>query len=128
MFELRVLNGLRQGAALPLFERQRSLGMEIETLDAAALHALEPALGARAVAGALYPTGCHVSDPLDFTRALGEAAIARGAQERKFEAVAVTPVAFKCCKTCFGCLKFKVFTCSEIYKISKKSFLFLATL
>ncbi|MCX5579204.1 NAD(P)/FAD-dependent oxidoreductase [Kaistia terrae] len=76
-------------AALPLFERQRSLGMEVETLDAAALHALEPALGARAVAGALYPTGCHVSDPLDFTRALGEAAIARGAQERKFEAVEI---------------------------------------
>jgi D-amino-acid dehydrogenase len=76
-------------AALPLFERQRSLGMEVETLDAAALRALEPTLGARAVAGALYPTGCHVSDPLDFTRALGEQAIARGARTRKFEAIEI---------------------------------------
>lgn len=76
-------------AAQPLFERQRSLGIPVETLDAAALRALEPALGPRAVAGALYPTGCHVSDPLDFTRALAQAALDRGAELRKFEVIDV---------------------------------------
>ncbi|WEK51916.1 MAG: FAD-dependent oxidoreductase [Candidatus Kaistia colombiensis] len=76
-------------AALPLITRQRALGIAVETLDATALRALEPAFGPRAVAGALYPTGCHVSDPLDFTRALGQAAVERGAQERKFEVVEI---------------------------------------
>jgi len=76
-------------AAQPLFERQRRLGIVVETLDAAALRTLEPAFGPRAFAGALYPTGCHVSDPLDFTRALAQAAIGRGAEVRKFEVVDV---------------------------------------
>jgi D-amino-acid dehydrogenase len=31
------------------------------------------------VAGALYPTGCHVSDPRLLTEALGQAALDRGA-------------------------------------------------
>lgn len=74
-------------AAGSLFEGQRALGIPVETLDASALHALEPGLGPHAVAGALYPSGCHVSDPLDFTRALGEAALARGAHLRRFEIV-----------------------------------------
>jgi len=76
-------------AAQPLLERQRALGIAVEMLDAAALQALEPAFGPRAVAGVLYPTGCHVSDPLDFTRALGQSAIERGAQERKIEVIEI---------------------------------------
>ncbi len=76
-------------ATLPMIERQRGLGTPVETLDAVALRALEPALGPRAVAGALYPTGKHVSDPLDLTRALGQAALDRGAQLRGFEILAI---------------------------------------
>ncbi|WP_018181127.1 NAD(P)/FAD-dependent oxidoreductase [Kaistia granuli] len=77
-------------AAGELIERQRALGIPVETLDARSLRALEPALGPRAVAGALYPSGRHVSDPLQFTRALGEAALQRGAHLRKFEIIGVS--------------------------------------
>lgn len=75
--------------AVPLVERQQSMGIAAEWLGPAALRELEPALGSRAVAGVLYPSGCHVSDPRAFTEALGRAAIERGARFQKLEAVAL---------------------------------------
>ena len=76
-------------ATEPLIARQQAMGIPAEWLDAAALHALEPALGPRAVRGVLYPSGCHVSDPKALTLALGEAAVARGARFMKIEAAAL---------------------------------------
>lgn len=78
-------------AAFPLIERQRALGIPVDLLTAAQLSALEPALGPRAVGGALYTTGCHVADPRGFTQALGEAALGRGAQLRRMGATAIQP-------------------------------------
>lgn len=72
-------NAAHAAAAEPLLARQRAFGIAVERLDRAALHALEPALGEAAVAGALYPTGAHVSDPQVLTAALADAARARGA-------------------------------------------------
>ncbi|MET0428459.1 MAG: FAD-dependent oxidoreductase [Microvirga sp.] len=66
-------------AARPLLAYQAEIGIPVEILDRARLHGLEPALGAAAVAGALFPTGCHVSDPHLLTEALGQAALDRGA-------------------------------------------------
>ena len=67
-------------AAIPLIERQQALGIEVERLDAAGLRREEPALGSRAVAGALYPSGCHICDPRAFNDAVGGAALQRGAR------------------------------------------------
>ncbi|MCX5495952.1 FAD-dependent oxidoreductase [Kaistia dalseonensis] len=80
-------------AARPLLARQRAMGIPVEELDQRALQALEPALGSRVIAGALYGTGCHVSDPRDLTLALGYAALDRGATARQFGAVALKPQA-----------------------------------
>jgi D-amino-acid dehydrogenase len=66
-------------AAASVIERQRAFGIPVELLDRAALSALEPALGPRAVAGALYGTGCHVGDPKAVVVDLAESARARGA-------------------------------------------------
>jgi D-amino-acid dehydrogenase len=66
--------------AAKLHARQRSMGIEVETFDAAAVRRLEPAFGPAVVGGALYPAGLHVDDPRDFTEALVEAAIGRGAR------------------------------------------------
>ena len=66
-------------AAGPLLAFQADHGIPVEVLDRAGVHDLEPALGEAAVAGALYTTGCHVSDPHLLTAALGQAALNRGA-------------------------------------------------
>ncbi|MCX5513221.1 amino acid oxidase [Kaistia algarum] len=76
-------------AAGPLIERQRALGAPVEALDATALQALEPALGPRARFGALYPSGCHVSDPRNLTLDLGRSALQRGARLLPMEAVSL---------------------------------------
>lgn len=70
-------------AAAPVIAHQRAHGMPVETLAAEEVRRLEPALGCAIVAGALYETGCHVSDPRDLTVAIGEAALARGASLRQ---------------------------------------------
>jgi D-amino-acid dehydrogenase len=66
--------------AAKLHARQRSMGIEVETLDATAVHRLEPAFGPAIVGGALYPAGVNVDDPRNFTEALVEAAVGRGAR------------------------------------------------
>jgi D-amino-acid dehydrogenase len=77
-------------AARRVIERQRSVGIAVELIDAAGVRALEPALGGVA-AGALYPAGCHVSDPREFTVALTDRAIDRGARLERETVVAVEP-------------------------------------
>jgi D-amino-acid dehydrogenase len=71
-------------AFAPLAARQRALGIRVETVDAATIAKLEPAFakaaGQGAIAGgAVYPDTAHVADPADLTRAMGEAALGRGA-------------------------------------------------
>jgi D-amino-acid dehydrogenase len=66
-------------AAGPMIARQREFGIPVDLLDRAALSTLEPALGPRAVAGAHYPTGCHVSDPKAVVADLAAKAQERGA-------------------------------------------------
>jgi D-amino-acid dehydrogenase len=76
-----VWTGARDFAgAAALHARQRSMGIEVETLDAAAVRRLEPAFGAAVVGGALYPAGLHVDDPRLFTEAVVAAAVGRGAR------------------------------------------------
>lgn len=67
-------------AAAPLLQRQREVGVEVQALDPADIRALEPALGPSVVAGALYPAGCHISDPKQFVDALAAVALSRGAR------------------------------------------------
>ncbi|TBW41036.1 FAD-binding oxidoreductase [Siculibacillus lacustris] len=65
--------------AAKLHARQRTMGIEVETLDAGAVRRLEPAFGAAVVGGALYPAGLNVDDPRRFTEDLVAAAVERGA-------------------------------------------------
>jgi D-amino-acid dehydrogenase len=65
-------------AAAPVLRRQQSFGIEVDVLDRAALRSLEPALGERAVGGALYPAGCNVSDPKTLVSDLTARARERG--------------------------------------------------
>jgi D-amino-acid dehydrogenase len=67
-------------SAAAVIARQRAFGIPVETLDRPALAALEPALGPQAVAGALYPTGCHVGDPKALVLGLAASARERGAR------------------------------------------------
>jgi D-amino-acid dehydrogenase len=60
------------------FQKQRSLGIACELLDAAELRQMEPALSERVLAGAFFPDAAHVSDPRQVTLALFDAAMARG--------------------------------------------------
>lgn len=68
-----------EGAASTI-ARQRGYGIPVEILDRDALASLEPALGPRAIAGALYPTGCHVGDPRALVAELADTARERGAR------------------------------------------------
>ena len=69
------------GAMATLATLQHRHTIPAQLLDRAGVIELEPALAAGGVAGGLwYPTGAHVSDPADLTRAIGEAALARGAR------------------------------------------------
>ncbi|MFY8107151.1 MAG: NAD(P)/FAD-dependent oxidoreductase [Elstera sp.] len=74
-----------------LAQVQRGHSIPVQDLDRAGVTALEPALATGSVAGGLwYTTGAHVSDPADLTRALGEAALARGARLILAEAQSVS--------------------------------------
>jgi D-amino-acid dehydrogenase len=76
-------------AALPLFERQRGLGIRVEALDGGDLRDVEPVLGPAAEAGALYPDVCHVSDPRLLGADLASATRQRGAARLPARAVAL---------------------------------------
>ena len=79
-------------ASMPvLAKHQASLGIAVELLDAADVRRLEPALGPFAIGGALYPSGAHVSDPLEITDAVGQAALARGAAFVRGAVTAIVP-------------------------------------
>jgi D-amino-acid dehydrogenase len=67
--------------AAPMLERQRQFGIRVETLDEPAARRLEPALGGAITGGALYPEGCHVSDPRLLLADLLGAARRRGIAE-----------------------------------------------
>ncbi|HEU4519083.1 MAG TPA: FAD-binding oxidoreductase, partial [Microvirga sp.] len=84
-------SGAAARAAAPLTARQRAFGIPVEELGPGELRALEPALGPRAAAGALYPTGCHVADPLALVRDLERLARERGARFVAARAASVAP-------------------------------------
>lgn len=66
-------------SAAATIERQQAFGIPVELLDRKGIEALEPALGERAVAGALFRTDCHVSDPKAVVADLADSARQRGA-------------------------------------------------
>jgi len=78
-------------AAAPVIARQQEFGIPVEVLDQAQVRALEPALSGEIAGGALYATGCHVSDPRHITVALAASAVERGARLVREEAVAPVP-------------------------------------
>ena len=68
-------------ATLPTLKRQQKAGIPVELLpDNAAVRRLEPAFSSKAAAGAHFPTGVSVDDPASICKAVGEAAVARGAR------------------------------------------------
>jgi D-amino-acid dehydrogenase len=66
-------------AAAEIGKRQAAFGIRVEMIDGEALRRLEPALSRRFVGAAFHPDSAHVSDPLELTMALFEAALERGA-------------------------------------------------
>jgi D-amino-acid dehydrogenase len=77
--------------ARPLLDRQRSVGIPVEALDAAAVRQRERALGPRVVAGAWYETGVNVADPRLLTLALAEAAEQRQIRLVRARAARIVP-------------------------------------
>ncbi len=78
-------------AAAPGWTARRDQGIGFETVRGEALAELQPGLSPRFVVGVHVPGYRNVSDPLDFTRAVGEAALARGATLRRAEIRAIEP-------------------------------------
>jgi D-amino-acid dehydrogenase len=78
-------------AARALLDRQVGLGIPCEPLDAANTRDLEPALGGPIAGGALYESGCHVSDPRQLTMDLAEAAFSRQARFVLGRATGIVP-------------------------------------
>jgi D-amino-acid dehydrogenase len=66
-----------------LARRQRAAGFTVDDLDGKQLRQLEPALSAKAHAARLVREVTFVSDPYVVTRAVFDAALARGAQFRR---------------------------------------------
>jgi D-amino-acid dehydrogenase len=77
-------------AARPVIERQRAIGIAVQVLDRDKVRALEPALS-NIAAGALYPAGCHVSDPRQLTIALADRAVDRRVRLEREAVVALEP-------------------------------------
>jgi D-amino-acid dehydrogenase len=73
-----------------IVERQRSFGIEVEALSAAALAELEPALQ-NVEAAVLYPDACHVSDPAVLAAELLRVALERGAVHVAAHALRIEP-------------------------------------
>jgi D-amino-acid dehydrogenase len=73
-------NAAELAAAAALLRRQNALGIGNELLDADGVRALEPAITGPIGGGAFYEGGVSVSDPLQLTRDLAEAAQQRQAR------------------------------------------------
>ncbi len=73
-----------------LLARQRAFGIAVESLDAAGVAALEPALR-NVEAAAYYPEACHVSDPRAVAADLLARALDRGAVRVTAAATAIEP-------------------------------------
>jgi D-amino-acid dehydrogenase len=71
-------------------ERQAEFGIRVEMIGPEELKQFEPALKQRFVGAAFHPDTAHISDPLDLTLALFEAALARGAVFEKAEVTNVS--------------------------------------
>jgi len=65
--------------------RQAEFGIRVDMIGPDELYRLEPALKHRFVGAAFHPDAAHISDPLQLTLALFEAALARGAVFEKAE-------------------------------------------
>ncbi|SEG14747.1 NAD(P)/FAD-dependent oxidoreductase [Bosea lathyri] len=65
--------------------RQAEFGIRVDMIGPDELYQLEPALKHRFVGAAFHPDAAHISDPLQLTLALFEAALARGAVFEKAE-------------------------------------------
>jgi D-amino-acid dehydrogenase len=65
--------------------RQAEFGIKVEMIGPEELSQFEPALKRRFVGAAFHPDTAHISDPLQLTLALFEAALARGAVFEKAE-------------------------------------------
>lgn len=72
------------------FELRETLGFHAETLDAASIADLEPALAGKFSHGLLFPDWCAVSDTKGFIAALTEAFIREGGTRIDIEAAALT--------------------------------------
>ncbi len=68
-------------------QRQAEFGIKVEMIGPDVLRQFEPALKDRFVGAAFHPETAHISDPLELTLALFEAALARGAQFEKAEVI-----------------------------------------
>lgn len=71
--------------AAQLARRQAEFGIRVEMIGPQELLELEPALQDRFAGAAFHPDAAHISDPLELTLALFEAALARGAGFEKAE-------------------------------------------
>jgi len=65
--------------------RQAEFGIKVDAIGPEELRQLEPALKDRFVGATFHPDAAHISDPLQLTLALFEAALARGAIFEKAE-------------------------------------------
>lgn len=70
-------------------EQQRRFGIQIDMLSEAEARQMEPALRPGFAGASFHADGAHISDPLELTSALREAAVARGAVVRAGRAVAL---------------------------------------
>ena len=66
-------------------KRQAEFGIRVEMIGPEELRQLEPALKPGFVGATFHPDAAHISDPLELTLALFEAALARGAVFEKAE-------------------------------------------
>ncbi|WP_116652230.1 NAD(P)/FAD-dependent oxidoreductase [Pelagibacterium sediminicola] len=72
-------------ASLPMWEARERHGIGFEHVTGSRLAELQPGLGATVTHGTFVPHWLTVSDPLDITTAIGQAAIERGAYFRVAE-------------------------------------------
>ena len=98
-------NLVRSDGMLELYESESELraaqheidakmreGIEVRVVRGNALRDLQPGLAPVFVVGTFIPKWQTVSDPYDFARAIGDAALARGASFRRGEARALRPL------------------------------------
>ncbi|MGN6551485.1 MAG: NAD(P)/FAD-dependent oxidoreductase [Pararhizobium sp.] len=78
-------------ALLPGWQRRTDHGIAFEHVRGARLADLQPGLSPRFVAGTFVPSWQSVSDPFDFTTAVGNHVLARGGRLVRATVVAITP-------------------------------------